>query len=120
MIPKNITEAKALMARYREVTNDEIKAVRRNDIRFGKGIPCKLLERLTGFGQKYTCTLCKSERISGCGWCFYPIITGAVCYSGDNKETFHNIRYAKNVRDLLRAYKRRAKHIEALLHKINE
>jgi hypothetical protein len=96
MIPKNIKQFKALIERYETITLDEIKQEKMNKA------------KLTGFDSPDTCTLCLAVK-QECYNCVYGTFCG--CCGGENRSTYYGITDAKTVKQLLNAFRARAKHM---------
>ena len=123
MKPQNIKEFKALIKRYESITAEEIEDSRDNwgEIRH---------DRLTGFGNASTCSLCKpcmNDKLVDCAKCVYAIninYTGQGCYPCISRDgvtfcTYNDIDEAYTPEELLLAYKARAKHMRGILKQLN-
>lgn len=113
---KNLPEFKKLIERYESITIEEIEY---NE--FDKSY-------LTGFGSHFSCTLCiainKRHDNSNCKECvFYRTLKRQVaCALGRNAKTYDaidNILYSDDSKELLTAYRNRAKHMRSILKKLN-
>ncbi len=107
----NRNEVRSLIDRYRSITRDEVDLFGSAD---GIGIippGLWIANKLTGFGQMETCTLCRAVG-DDCALCFYGYRRG--CSAGDSKKTYDDIRDAKSADELLAAFKARAAYIESL------
>jgi hypothetical protein len=117
---KNLPEFKALIERYESITLDEIES--EYLIIFDA---FTIANKLTGYGEKCTCTLCKpllgaiSEgSITKCQFCVYregkPYNIN-YCVELENEKTYYMINNAKTPEYLLKAFKARAKHMRNIL-----
>ena len=104
MKAKNLKEFKALIKRYESITLEEIK-----EDKFESHFTA---QKLTGFGNPSTCTLCQ---LFNCHNCIYLIKTESGCLSGINKKTYRRISDAITPVKLLNAFRARAKHMKTLL-----
>lgn len=113
---KNLEEFKALIERYETITLEEIKTEYNKNSSL-IGIPNKL----TGYGNVTTCTLCLAVR--GCGSCVWYETLDRVydypCGEQDNYTTYHDIGDAWTIEMLLEAYRKRAKHMKNMLELID-
>jgi len=111
MKPKNIKEFQALVKRYETITLDEIKEV-------WNGKYCNPARGLTGFGSKSTCSLCNAA-LKVCVFCVYgPAhydsdgeLESFACVGHENFESYEGIDNASTPKELLLAYRNRAKHL---------
>ena len=108
---ENLPEFLKLIERYETITIEEIKAANMN------------LDKLTR--NKGKCTLCLplyEEDILYCETCTYPefnIYGSFQCITGVNYETFYGMGEAITPKQLLTAYRNRAKHMRSVLKKLN-
>ena len=117
---KNLNEFKALIERYESITEDEI------DNEFALlwyfSAP-DIAERLTGYGTIHTCTLCKAvgfdlDRMKPkCYDCVYGWGNEIDDYSCTLDKTYFAIEFAKDAKELLTAFRERAKYMRTLLPK---
>ena len=114
---KNLPEFKALIERYESITLDDIPTPLER---------YTTANRLTGFGSKKSCSLCKpllefSESIisvTDCDNCVYGEgydYNVNYCVENENAKTHDKIVYAKTPEQLLKAFKLRAKHMRKIL-----
>ena len=112
MKAKNLKEFKALIKRYESITLEEIKEEQKKHDYF---IGDTIANKLTGYGEEETCTLCKNiDMFDDCKGCIYTDVTNAVCGTGINKKTYDRIYGADTPRKLLNAFRARAKHMKVL------
>jgi len=105
---KNLPEFIKLIERYETITLEEIEE------QFCDS------EILTGFGDIDTCSLCLAiDSINPCPQCVYIQIDNFKCHQSGNSDTYHKIRHAKTPKQLLTAYRNRAKHMRSVLEKLN-
>ena len=121
----NLKEFKELAARYLSITIDEIKA---NRVNFNDGwIDAGLtMRKLTGFGTKTNCTLCKAvgdiigkngiERVD-CDSCAWIEFTQRMCANGINRESYNNIEFAESENELLEAIQVRGEYMTELIER---
>jgi hypothetical protein len=118
----NIKAAEKLAERYETITLEEIeKAFEKYEYKYNLA-----KNKLTGFGLKDTCLLCKSARdgLGYCNHCIYyndsdsGIIFFPHCRNDGNKETYVNISNAETPEELLTAYRERGKHTRSILKEI--
>ena len=112
MKAKNLKEFKALKKRYESITLEEIKEEAIYYTNSG------VANKLTGFGNEETCSLCENIEVGfsfDCGGCVYTASTGEYCSSGTNGKTFDRIEKAYTPTTLLNAFRARAKHMKTLL-----
>ena len=64
---KNLKEAKELLERYKNITLEQLEESYRNS---PKSFGYKILNKITGFGETLSCTLCQSVR-GDCDHCIY-------------------------------------------------
>ena len=106
---KNLKEFKALIKRYETITLDEIEECVKVYYFFND----EIAQALTGFGVTETCTLCLAVNHK-CKYCvFYA--GSDYCMQEENEETYYRIAYAKTPRELLSAFRARAKHMKTLI-----
>jgi hypothetical protein len=112
---KNLPEFKALIRRYESITLDDIPMLFKQ-----RATACKL----TGFGDKHSCTLCKPlmapnnfYTITDCKNCVYGYgkTYDNWCAEDLNSNTYDDIRYAQTPEQLLKAFKARAEHMRNIL-----
>lgn len=96
-----------LIERYETITLEEIGKAFINS-----PIPWR---GLTGFGHRYTCSLCIIYLSSDCVKCPWVKLTGDKCGNGINTETYRKIPSAVNSVQLLEAYRGRAKYMRSVL-----
>lgn len=106
MKPINIEAAKELIVKYRSITLKEIKEV------WNENNDCIVANTLTGFSKLETCTLCIEAKHDCCA-CIYG--SKYNCLYNIHAKTYNAISYAKTPIGLLRAFRRRANHIEEYL-----
>jgi len=125
----NLKEFITLIKKYESITIDEIKKQARKLRKEGYIFRHAYLPRtITGFGSFTTCTLCKSIKkieiketniylrySGGCDHCVYEILNSYRCNEGPNSKTYNRIEDAGNSRQLLAAYKARARYMRQLL-----
>lgn len=122
----NYNEFKELIKKYQSITLSDIEDYwnKYNQMFDYEGSDIMLY--ITGFSNMSECILCVSIEKQGyydskdinhpdCSKCMYQVITGTPCASGINKKTFENISHAKSPMELLKAIKRRYKHMQRLL-----
>lgn len=115
---KNIAEAKALVAKYRSITDEDIEHLKPENF-------CSLdfpdiIEILTGFGSFSSCTLCQpcqTVEMLDCSLCIHSL--GSIerfpyCVYGHS--TYKRIGEARTITELLEAFKNRADYIESLIN----
>ena len=104
---ENLKAFKKLIKRYESITLEEIKT------EFKKGTPInEIVEKLTGFGNGYTCSLCEDTYCFGC---VYYTLTDRGCSDGINAVTYLNIYFADTPTKLRNAYRARAEHMKSIL-----
>lgn len=103
---KNLAEFKELIKRYKTITLDEIKEENMS------------LAELTGFGSTSTCQLCQAIK-ANCKYCVYGKAwrdrcgcPSYRCTTGKNRKTYDAIENAITPKELLKAYRNRAKHLK--------
>jgi hypothetical protein len=108
-----------LIKRYENITLEEIEKVGRynRERLFWGG---RVASRLTGFGNKLSCSLCEAVDITRCEECLWMISTQSVCVKGGNKETYDNIDFALNPKQLIEAFRERAKRMKEVLKSYQE
>ena len=104
MKAKNLKEFKTLIKRYETITIEEVTKG------FTRSTNSLVANRLTGFGNCASCTLCKVE----CEKCVY-LLTSDTCDHGINKKTFLRIINAGTPLKLFNAFRARAKHMKTLI-----
>jgi len=109
----NLEEFEALIKKYRSITLEEITAPP-NIIHVALHGD-STARRLTGFGDKDTCILCKKSKCEGC---VYGVLH-TFCNSTKSRSniTFNAIRFSKTPEKLLEAFRNRADYMENLLIK---
>ena len=105
---KNLKEFEQLILRYESITLEEIENLSKKCGLLFNEIP----NELTGFGRSLTCTLC--IEVSDCyKECIYYIASNGetCCYDGLDyiENSYRMIENAKNSKQLLKAFKYRAK-----------
>jgi len=123
---KNLKQFIALAKKYRTMTPEMIeKLIGDKDIGFEDP------QKLTGYGDFKTCTLCQSVKqltvISGkftgtepdCNECVWVCLTNKRCQSGANYDTYESISESDDAEMLSYAYQNRADRMVDLLHKEN-
>ena len=113
----NIKEFKTLIATYRAITKKDLKKAKKEFKKSkGKRYPSQCLSTITGFGTVENCTLCKplikDYYILDCHKCVYHIKSFERCTASI---TFNKIRHARNLKELLKAIKKRAEYMESLI-----
>lgn len=109
MIIQNLYEAYKLIERYETITLEEIKSKWCYSINHTVNI-------LTGFGNSKTYTLCRAAS-KGCKSCLYSIYSRWSPYhtycedSLESVDTYSAIENAETPKELLKAFKERAKFI---------
>lgn len=105
--PKNIKEFQALVKRYETISLNEIEE------NWDEEYPVNTAKQLTGYGSNSTCSLCKVINASAWGYecddCVYGYSYG--CVNLDNEKSYIAILNAKTPIGLLRAFRKRAKHL---------
>lgn len=111
MKAKNESEFLALKLRYETITIEEIEEVWQEE-------ECGTIERITGFGAKDTCSLCKPCTCNlssvlftevNCDKCVYMKKDG--CFRGESNLSYEAIEDAITPIDLLTACRNRAIHM---------
>ena len=127
MKAKNLKEFKALIKRYESITLEEIKEadvslpnttdVIRIVLFQVSGVYKQKANKLTGFGDNSTCTLCILPNLgsSDCDGCVYLDMTEDKCNKGINLKTYIRICEANSPTKLRNAFRARAKHMQTLL-----
>lgn len=123
---ENIEAAKELVKLYRSITKKRLKKVYKtlleenkdNEyLKVGYGV---VLSRITGFGGKFTCHLCKPINVQ-CHKCIHgqPYIEGesTICKCVEH-ETYKNIVGSQSINELYEAILDRADYIESLINKL--
>ena len=107
MKPKNIKEFQELVERYETVSLDEIKDKWVEESFYPSA------SFITGFGQYDSCILCKKVKTTAfytnCDKCVYGVECG--CVNELNVKTYNAIEDAKTPKQLLKAFRNRAKHL---------
>lgn len=116
MLEDSIKAASELAKKYRSITIEDLeKAADPDDY-----MPCDVLFKITGFGDKAKCTLCSAVH-NDCSKCIYSIKQnlGKInhCYCVDDI-SYDNIVDAGSFEELLEAIKIRADYIENLIEYI--
>jgi hypothetical protein len=115
MKPVNIKEAKGLAMHYQTITLREV-----TDAYKHSSSTLYIANSLTGYGFSDTCKLCQVVKDrNGDAVCVNCIYQGHnECLHDDNRETFMNISEATNPKELVAAFRARAKHIKAILKQL--
>jgi len=111
---KNLKEFKELIIRYETITFEEI-CEKWNDADIFHA------ERITGFGDSDTCTLCQSTIVNGivsCSLCVWGNGGDAQCNWGPHRDTYFMVGYANTPEELLTAFRLRAAHMRKHLKSI--
>ena len=108
---RNLVAFRRLIEKYESITMEDINTVLDTNRSLAFLISENVLNKLTGFGNKYTCTLCKTSRSIYCNDCLYVIKTGALCNKGGNDKTYWDIVKCVNYTDLPMLCKKRARHM---------
>lgn len=120
---KNITQAKALVVKYRSITYEEIE---KSQQEYGFQYVSSNMLMITGFGDSDSCSLCQPLKYMSrmntyrfdCMSCIHSIVNE--CKSFTSSCTYHityrNIACAKTTTELLEALKNRADYIENLIN----
>ena len=109
---ENIGAAKALVTRYRGVTLDEII-----DLWVGNDSnDAKTANHLTGYGNNWTCSLCRTAKGLTCRNCVHAA-TGD-CISGESEDSYYAIQFAGTPDALLVAFRARADYLEGVIAKV--
>ncbi len=108
MKPKNIKAFRKLVERYETITLEEIEKKNKS------GLSVHLLaNKLTGYGACGTCKLCKASKSMfiqvNCDECVYGYEFGCIYHK--NSKTYNAIENAKTTKQLLKAFRNRAKHL---------
>ena len=112
---KNLKEFKELIIRYETITLEEIKKEWniRKDVGENEDVGYYTIQKLTGFGSPWCCTLCQAAKtvndIVCCDDCVYGESYG--CFHNENEKTYQKIEDAKTPKGLLTAIRNRAKHL---------
>lgn len=109
---KNLKEFEALIERYESITLGEIEGVE-HEFSTIRPLGLQKAMHLTGFGHVHTCSLCESAGM--CLECVYKVKTGHLCGGADSENTYGMIYYAATNKELLEAFKARAKHMRNIL-----
>jgi hypothetical protein len=107
---KNIETAKELVKKYRSITLEDL----RNHYDVDN---VELLGSITGFGNIYTCSLCKACYFC-CSSCIWTLTTEHDDWFPCVTDTYRNIRSAKTLEDLLDVIKERADELEDLIRTV--
>ena len=124
--PLNIKEFIVLRDRYNSITEEECKEF--NNPKYVD--MADFLRNLTGFGAKKTCTLCKPLLITDYGFCevncdncvwkkFNDIFGLYACNSNLTENTYITITIAKTPKQLLKAFRNRAKLMTKVIKQLN-
>jgi len=109
---KNLPEFKALIERYESITLEDIES---NYFIIFDAIT--IANKLTGYGKTPTCTLCQAAKnewdMVDCSLCVYGDKVG--CTLAENKKTYYAISEAESPKQLLKAFKARARHMRKIL-----
>jgi len=113
---ENLEEAKKLVKLYRNFKVADIKCKSFEDGTFS------VAHNLTGYGNVATCSLCIPINVK-CEKCLYSINISEknnvfYCTKGDNIHTYFNIEEATTPKELKKAFRDRANHIEKLIKTI--
>ena len=117
----NLPEYIELIKRYETITIEEIKEKNCDK------------ELLTGFGNMDHCSLCKSAKeleiklraidYWECNFCFWKLSISRAnkfyCFTGKNQKSYDAIILSRTSKQLLLAYRNRAKHMRSVLEKLN-
>jgi hypothetical protein len=117
MKPKNVKEFQALIERYESITLKEI------DEQYDETMTGHYNARyFTGFGTFATCSLCEATNGKGeygyrnCEYCVYNDVSlcnndNYGCNSQVNEKSYDKIDKASTPKELLKAFRARAKHL---------
>lgn len=110
--PGNVIAFIKLIVKYKSITTKEIVNGR------GYGLQA-VLNNLTGFGSKRTCTLCKEVK-EQCSMCIYsyfaePKEGTPYCNDGTMKPSYQQILKSRTALSIVRAVHRRAKRMHIIL-----
>ena len=115
---------KKLIKRYESITLDRIKKVfkivinKNEDLDKDEALE-RVAHRLTGFGSVKTCKLCK-EVEENCNKCSWSILLESTenycCFKGKATITCDKIEHAQTPKQLLKAFKERAKYMRSVLN----
>ena len=112
MKPRNIKEFKALVERYESITLEEIEEKWIPSLN-GRYNGYRVARNITGFGTTNTCSLCKAVTSEAgyniCIDCVYE--SNEACHARENNKTYDMIFEAKTSKQLLSAFRARAKHL---------
>ena len=115
---------KKLIKRYESITLDRIKKVfkivinKNEDLDKDEALE-RVANRLTGFGSVEKCTLCKEveENCSKCSWSILLEFPDKYCcFKSKAKITYDKIEHAQTPKQLLKAFKERAKYMRSVLN----
>jgi hypothetical protein len=113
----------ALRDRYRSITIGEVEDV------FDVDDTYESLILLTGYGNKKHCTLCIATLTedemeegwdSNCPRCLWSIVTGSVCYDGDNADSYNAIGDASDADEVLDTFLDRADRMDEVIEEYNK
>lgn len=123
---RNLKQFVNLIRKYRTMTPEHIiKILGSNDIDINDS------KKLTGFGSFSSCTLCLSVKQIEVEWgknklyepdcreCCWKSLTGKICQSGENSDTYENIAECETAEDLSASYQLRADRMVELLYNKN-
>lgn len=140
----NIQEAKELVEKYRSITKEMLQpiwddAAKKNaankeedDIEYIYAD--EILNKITGFSQRESCSLCKPVKHYGlnklssyCRGCIYAELLDngnpnpwVTCTDYESKETYKAVERASSIEQLLLAISNRADYLESLIPKAEE
>ena len=112
----NRKEFIALAERYCTITLEEIEQA----WKYNGGIT---MQKITGFGNKDTCNLCKlvsEDNYIFCSDCEWRKLTFAECNESLNRYTYINICTATTPKKLLKACRMRGRYMKQLIQKSHE
>jgi len=109
---KNLKEFKNLIVKYKSLTIDDIIE------EWDKHNACSgevVMNRLTGFGDTDTCSICSIINKPKCTYCVYTVVTGENC---TDHESYDFIQYASYPTTLYKAIQERIEFMEKILETI--
>jgi hypothetical protein len=116
----NYKEFIKLIERYESITLKEIEKAEKKDIvrrwMASNDWGASVANYLTGFGNYSDCTLCKVSK-SDCSNCVYIYVTGSMCNLGENWDSYNEIRFAETPKQLLEAFRERARYMRKIIKK---